>query len=763
MTEMMAQPKPKVALNNECSAVYNNTLYTYQAEAFQKLSLETGAEWATLTQGESLSNAVCVNVEPPDASKAALWIVGGTAGTDKYTGLQRYTYATGKWETITPVTAVTKNRINHAAVYLPGSDSLLVYAGSQDGGTGLSTQTFSIDASEPYAVLAYESDGAPPANGPTLLRWSDTEAVMIGGSDDNVQVMTFAADAGWTNSGATLATPLRTGTNKWHASLVTGSDGSKSLYTFDVTVAPNVANRTLIVDSHGAPVTGAVAVSKRWEDSRSQSRDTVSLSASSWPSYNSTYASSAIRTTSAAAESSDGKVIVSGGNMDDVICVFDESANSWLNATEMLVSDGDQAVLHASSTPTSTTASAISSTPTGTAAAATTAATAPESSDSSSQLSTDQILGIVLGCLGGSIVFLILVYCQIKKRKRRIDYIQAGHARRASGSSGNPEREGVAVATESFPRSPTNPKFMRSHQQQDSCSSMAIFAGKGAKVSMDGGSRPMYGLPGADSSSQMKSRIGGPIPTMAMPAIAGPPPLRLAPTARREEKGVSFTNDTYDPHAQSRLPVNQQEGTRRSSGWNRYWSGDSQALNILGYGANANTNNHNRNTGISEASQYSATGSALDPRRRRTQDSATVPPLTIDEPFEGPPRINRVNSASPTLSSHPSIISEGMSGRIQHSGLRPASADSNLSGYSSGVPASVRENWDPTVLSSRPWTGQRAASSMYSVNHFPMPPGSPVVLSPPPTRNVPNGISQQPQLAKGHTSDMSWLNLDLRR
>lgn len=767
----MGQPKPKVALDNECSAVYNNTLYAYQADAFQSLSLETGAVWATLDQGESVSDAVCVNVDSSDVSSAALWIVGGTGGSDGYKGLQRYTYATGKWESITPVTAVTENRINHGAIYLPGSDNIVVYAGSQDGTTGMSTQTFSINASAPYSVLAYESDGAPPATSPTLLRWSDSEAVMVGGSSTNVQVMTFAVGAGWTNSGATLATPLKTGTDKWHASLVTGSDGSKSLYTFDMTVAPNVANRTLIVDSHGAPVTDAVATTKRWETDPNERRSTT-LSASDWPSYNGTYASSAIRSNSAAAESSDGQVVLSGGNMDDVICIFNENANSWINATELLASDGAQKTLHASvsssSSSTTATATAVSSgSSTATAAAESTTAAAASSSKSSgssssaSGLSTDQTLGVVLGSIGGAIVFLILVYCQIKKRKRRIDYIQAGHARRASGSSGNPEKEGVAVATDSYPRSPTNPNFMRAHQHHDSFSSLAIFTGKTSQPPMDGGRRPSFGGAGLNKGSQLKNQISGPIPTMTMPAIAGPlPPLRSLAPGAREEKGVSFSNETLDPRAASRLPADLQEGVRRSSGWNRYWSGDSTALNILGYG----NNNPNRNTGVSEGSHYSTSGPAVttrndayvDPRNRRTQDSATVPPLNMPD---GPPRLSRVNSGSPTVSSHPSIISNGMAGHI---GNRPASANSSLSGYSSGVPASVQDNWDPTALSSRPWTGQRATSSMYSVNHFPIPPGSPGPMPPLP-RTTPSGVSQQPKLHTAHTSDMSWLNLDLRR
>lgn len=754
----MAQPKPKVALNNVCSSIYNNTLYTYQSDAFQSLSLESGAEWESLEQGESLSGATCVNVDSGTGTEPALWIVGGSGSSTNNTGLQRYIYSTGKWETINPVTKVTENRTNHGAIYLPGSNSIVVYSGSQDGSSGQSTQTFSISLSD-YSVLAYESDGAPPTSKPIMLRWSDSEAVMVGGSSDNKQVMLFESGTGWTNSGATLATALKTGTDGWHATLVTGSDGSKSLYTYDMTVSPNVANRTVVVDTHGAPVTDAVAITKRWEESSTPERRAV-LTESDWPTYNSTFASTATRSNSAAAESGDGTVVLSGGNMDDVICIFDQSSNSWVNATELLVASSDQKTLHASiaSSASSTTATATSSSAistetggseTNSTSGVVSTSSSSESSSSSSSLSTNQVLGAILGSIGGACVLLMLLYCQIKKRKTRQDFIKAGHARRSSGASGEPEKDGMAMASESFPRSPTNPTFMRGHQPKGSTasfSSMAILMGKSSKSSMEGGRRPSFGRQGADNNNkQFKSRISNPMPAMTAHNMRPLPPT-LVP-ASRDEKSVSFTHDTLDPRAAARVPADQQDGMRRSSGWNRYWSGESGALNILGYG-----NNANRNTVASEGSHYSSNGPAVDPRNRRTQDSATVPPLHVD----GRPRFNRVNSGSPTVSNYPSHLQDGMSGQIDH---RPASAGSDLSGYSSGIPASVQEAWDPTALSSRPWTGApRATSSMYSTNQFPMPP-TPTEQRPPMPRNYTSGISQQPQLATAHTSDMSWLNL----
>lgn len=754
MSDSAGQPKPKVALDNICSVVYNNTLYTYSADAFQSLSLEKGSAWKTLKQGEGVSGAACVG------SKTAFYVVGGTGGSSDYKGLQRYTYSTGTWDSIDPVVPVTQNRTDHGAVYLEGSDSIVVYAGSQAGDPNLSTQTFSISATEPYSVLAYQNEGAPPTSKPILLRWSDRQAAMVGGSATNTQVMLFTVGAGWSNSGATLASPLKTGTEQWQAVLVTGDDGSKNLITFDMSVSPNVANRTVLIDEHGAPVTKAAAVTKRSDDLRRSGREefgrrATALTQENWPSYNSTYASTAVRSNYAAAESDDGQVVLSGGNTDDVLCIFNAKSNSWVNATALLAEDDQKVLSVTSSSSSSSSATATSTTPSGTlfatlsptatpettAAAGGTTSTSTHSSSStstsSSGLGTNGILGVVLGSIGGAFVLLILLYCQIRKRKRTQDFIQAGHARRASGASERPEKEGMAIVTESYPRSPTNPTFMRSHQPKASTgsfSSMAILMGKGPKSSMEGGPRP------GSSNKQTKGMTGMQAPPMR-------PVPALAPDIR-EEKGVSFAADTAEPRQGLRVPADQQDGLRRSSGWNRYWSGDSAALNILGYGNGQQTN---RNTVASEGSHYSNNGPGIDPRYRMTKDSATVPPLNVDD---GRPRFSRVNSGSPTVSNYPAAVTQ------QHMSAEYSdrnSRDSDFSGYSSGIPASVQDTWDPTAAS-KPWTaGGRATSSMYS-NAFPMPP-TPSENRPPLPRNIPSGISQQPQLDRADTSDMSWLNI----
>lgn len=336
------------------------------------------------------------------------------------------------------------------------------------------------------------------------------------------------------------------------------------------------------------------------------------------------------------------------------------------------------------------------------------------------------------------------------------------------------------MATESFPRSPTNPTFARGHQQKGSTasySSMAILMGKMGqqKQSMDQ-PRPSIGARQVVQNSSpfakdFKTTISSPLPNMSEETYGdekflAPQRTYLAPEVR-EEKGVSFSADTVENQATPRLAANQQEGLRRSSGWNRYWSGDS-ALNALGYGG-APAKPTNRDTVASEGSHYSSTNNPSqnnlnvvhDPRHRITQDSATVPPLHVMP--DGRPRFNRVNSGSPTVETYSPRIRDGLSGEINND-RRPGSRDSDLSlsGYSSGIPQSVNDTWDPTAA--RPWgTTSMRASSTYSSHYastvFPMPP-VPAMQNPPvPRGHIPSGISQQPVLARAHTSDMSWLNL----
>lgn len=205
----MPVPTPEYPLEGSCSTLFNNTLYSYTYEAFQSLPLVRGAAWSELPKGVPVEGGVCVKSTPKNnTDAAALYIVGGTTNSSDYPGLQRFTFSKGVWETIRPTVAVTQNRLWHSAVYLNGSDSILVFAGTQDGVKLPSSQTFTIQASEPFGVTAYEAM-APPAIQPLLMQYSTSKAIYLGGSETNTKAMIFSPSNSWEDSNATLAEPKR--------------------------------------------------------------------------------------------------------------------------------------------------------------------------------------------------------------------------------------------------------------------------------------------------------------------------------------------------------------------------------------------------------------------------------------------------------------------------------------------------------------------------------------------------------------------------
>ncbi|KAB5536365.1 hypothetical protein GE09DRAFT_325428 [Coniochaeta sp. 2T2.1] len=742
----MSLPKPKVALDDICSVIHDNTLYTYSPNAFQALELTPGGNWTTLPQGEKVTGGVCVG------SDTGVYVVGGEGSNPDFQGLQKFTYATGKWESITLSAPVTQRRRRHGATYLQASDAILIYAGSQDGSESLSSQTFTIKASAPYTVLSYQS-AAPPSVRPILLPWSDREALLVGGSTTNKQVFLFRPDIAWFDSGASLAEPLEKDITAMKAALVTGDDQCKNLYTFDMTVSPNVVTRTVLINGQLQPVQNSPRIVTRSEEKR----DGHTLTFGDWPEYNATLAPKVTRSNFALAQDSDGLIVAAGGSDDDILCAFDGRENTWLNTTALLV---DQKVFAASISSTSSSSSTTSATPTSTslslatASATPTAAAAPiATQDNSTGLPTNALLGIIFGAVFGAALVLSLIYLCIRRKRNRQAYLEAGHLRRASGIS-SPEKDSIIYANDSITRGHPGAGVFRGHQQQqsgNSFSSMAILMGK---VNKDNHEHPPGGLKRnpsdqskRTSSSSMfnkafKSTISKPIPQMAETMANAPP--RQAPQSR-DEKGVAFTSNTNTSGQPRNLTGNaagggdKRDSTRRSSGWNRYWSGGS-ALNLLGFG-NGNAAAQNKRTTVesdrSSMSEYSNVS-----QHRRTQDSATVPPLNVYEPRAS---FSRVTRGSPTIAQYDKEVKEGMSGRIE----RPVSAVSDLSGYSSGIPASVHEAWDPTTMQ-KPWGTDRAPSSAYSSYATPPAPSAP----------LPTGVSRQPVLQKAvTTSDMSWLNL----
>ncbi|KAF7546359.1 hypothetical protein G7Z17_g8497 [Cylindrodendrum hubeiense] len=751
---------PPTSLDESCSVIYDNTLYSFSPAGFLSLSLSAGAEWESLKMGEAVTGAVCV-----DASSAGfLWVVGGTGGSDGYTGLQKYTYSTGEWTTVTPNELISKDLRWHGSTYIQESDAILVYAGSRDGVPAASSETWTIQASEPFNVNAHPGS-SHPAISPILLHWGTAEACFVGGDTSNIAVPIFNMVSGW-REGSTLAEPLAKDSSSIQAVIVDGSDNSRSLLTFDVSISPNEVRRFVVQDENSAIVSNSAAITKR------------DLTLSDWPEYNSTLAPTAARTKFAIAQT-DGQVVFSGGNADEPIAMFDTSENSWLNATQELTIAAQKIESESSSTASTKTRTSktkststrtksststktsdasstfatttLSSTATGSltlsdasaSATSTDAAAAAGSSGNDSGLSSNAVLGVTLGSILGflSVLLILLLFIRRKKKNQNQNQNDQGNHNRGLSSD-----EKAPMVFHNAPPGVAAPGHLIGHNPQmstESYSSMAILMGRAGKQKPSGLSRkPSHDTTRSSVSSmhkQLKATISKPIlQEMQHPALQN-----------QESRGVAFDPNVAEPRTRQPGPMDTEDGMRRSSGWNRYWSGGS-ALQILGFGG------PKRATGVSDdqSSHYSQTTQTQPQTRnpRVTQDSATVPPLNFD--FR--PEFNRVNSGSPVVEQYNKIpFKEGVAGKIE----RPSSKVSS-SGYSSGIPESVNDQWESNQ-SAKPWGAERATSSVYNPSFYF---GTPLSPSAVPSQNPPTGVSNQPQLAMAaQSSDMSWLNLGDRQ
>lgn len=746
----MPAPKPPASLDNSCTVIHDNTLYSFTPDAFLSIPLEDSAKWKKLQPGVQVTGASCVG------TPAGLYVVGGKSDVGDYPGLQKYTYSTGNWTTIPISEAQIKNRRWHSSTYIPADDVILLYGGSVGDAPSGSTTTFTIGASEPWTVRSYGSVLAPPAVSPILMSWSGADAAMIGGGTDpqNAKVWLFNPNAQWRDSGASLAAPLDKDTSSVQAVLLDGDDGSKSLYTFDLTQAPNRVNRYTLQDAKGVPVHASTRITARDVDG-AKSETKRGLSLSDWPKYNGTLAPTTTRQNFAVAQGPDGMVVFSGGNSESPLAIFNAKENGWVNVTALL-GDKTQTALTASTTTTSTlsTSTAFSSTSTlaSTSATSTSAATSsaaalpPAAPSTDSGPSSDAILGITLGTIAGFLALLGLILLLLRRHKKRHNHAETGQ--NGDSKPASPvEKDMLTPMKGTLPVKPQG--HFRGHYPQDSqesYSSMAILMGRMHKDKDKSGlsrkaSNDTFRSSTSSLHKQFKSKISKPIPQVsAYPALAA-----------QDDKGIAFDPSAAAPRPRNNnRPVDPQDGTRRSSGWNKYWSGGS-ALQILGFGGQ-----QKRNTLVSEPSSHYSEGTGTgtgtgtnNHASRATQDSATVPPLNFDRGLEGRPSVNSVNSGSPVVAQYNSKLpAEGMAGKIE----RPVSPVS--SGYSSGIPESINDAWDP--MEGRAWGADRAPSSAYTASYHygaSLTPSAAVA-------QPPSGVSKQPQLAMAATSsDMSWLNL----
>lgn len=575
----MASPEPPVAFKNHCSVIHDDTLYVYSPDAFQSLPLKKNATWNQEENGISVTGAVCVKGGiDGDSANTALYIVGGATNgsTSNYSGLQRYSFQDRKWQTITPMSAITANRVNHGATYLNASSAILIYSGSQNGNAGLSTETFLMLMYPPYRVQAYAST-APAVTKPFVLPWTEDKAVMIGGSATNQKVFTFHPDPGWVDLGVTLPNALPDPSIA-QCNIQTLGDGSKILQTYYVNQSPNLVTRNVLLNPGmvPAPYGQTIGDSQGSGSTRMRRRQ---LFQQNYPIYNSTNAPSEQRSNFALA-TSDGVVAIVGGDTNSSVAVFNSSGNSWVDNKALFGST--QNILTASVTSTSSSLPTSTSTPTLAATSSAVSSPAAAAGDNG-QSNGLAILGGVLGGICGLAAILIISLLWLRSVKRRRaaeaaknsngelpypnDKPRGGHAFEEAGS------QPLSQQAQPMGRSPV-PSTVVSEQD-----SLAMFGGKNnneksadpqAQVQSYGGSKlnPAHGtsnsMGGIFKSNKNTLNISKP----------------MLPDSADYQERPSADLDKAIPAGPPALPpvalVSQQKADQRKTdeGWAKYFSAD---------------------------------------------------------------------------------------------------------------------------------------------------------------------------------------------
>lgn len=729
----MSVPTPPVTLEGHCSIIHNNILYVYTSEAFLSLPLQVNGTWQELSQGQAVTGAVCLKGGTEgDNNRQSLYVVGGKTNSSDYSGLQRYSFDDAQWETIgTPGTSL-ENRTNHGAAYINSTSSIVVYAGSQDGSTALTTSTFLVSTVSPFEITSLNSQSALPMVSPVLLPWDESSAALLGGNSSTTSVFLFNSTTGWQDSGSYLAQALP---DNVKCALVSGSDGSKVLETFDMSTSPNTVTRVALLDAGGvnAPagqLVGTPSASSAAEQT-SATKTRRSLTLADYPVYNDTFASTVTRSSFSLAQDGNGLVVISGGSETDPLCVFDSSTNRWLNTTKIFHGDEVQQALNSASSTSSASSSATS-----TAAATTTAvssASAASSSTASSTSTSSSRTGTIIGATLGSIlgfaallivILLILRWLRLKKEKA------AGKGQ--NGQIQDKDRlsfqdrgiEPLARSAVPMARGPV-----------PSADSYAIMAGHAnTSRSLTTPTTSQHNL----FTEKTRSPLGA---VMSDRTESTPSPL--SPSERSWLDGPPPGDRTTD------------------EGWSKYFAGNkvSSLVDI----------NSRRSTASSDQTQSDYRNSAWPPV------TSGLAPLNLGILDDRTP-LGRVNTGSPSTE-HPDpskglFVQEGQSARISSAdsaSFVSDDADYDQDAYSSGIPASITEE--------RGWP--RPPSSNYTNSVYASTFIRDTLVAPSRSashsqRNDPNRakarvsstvIPEQypyddPQTRNNINSDMSWLNLN---
>ncbi|WPG99594.1 Hypothetical protein R9X50_00241200 [Acrodontium crateriforme] len=706
----MTVPTPPSALEGHCSAVHDEVLYVLSPDSFLSLPLKEGAEWSKEAQGQLVTGHACVNVVPDnDPSKALLYVIGGTTDDNNYSGLQRYSFADKTWESLSPTVGVLQGRTNHSAAYLPDSQSILVYAGSQPQFPSfLSSQTFLISTKEPYNIEAYTSE-APPTNVPILQGWNTSHAVMTGGSQDN-GIYTFGPSDGWQRFGTNLTHTLDPSAR---GSIIDGSDGSRVLQVFEMNVSPNVVSTIPLLDANGQPAATGQMVGGS-SSSRKRRRD---LTLNNWPAYNSSGAPTATRSDCSVSQNTDGIAVIAAGSTDVPVALFDPSKNSWVDADKFFNSKNQQP-LQPSGTSSSTSSATSVSEPSSTGLST-------ASSSSSSHSRTMRTLGITLGVLAGIAVFFILILLLFRLRRNNAKKANAHVDEKGDGRMSFADR-GASFMKEAGGQELAPPTQNR-YDVHDSRSSLAIIAGK-----FGGNRRNTATMNGQKQSFESTARLVR--DPHGLPLVSEPMEM-----VNMQEKG-SVDAATKSPRHSEAPPVayhnyganlttgDATKGVRkRSSGWSKYFASNTPTgPNGLSHIPSVYVKPQH----MSDASQYT-----IDRRASEISLQAPSPVAMVDGQ-----RLSHVATGSPAFSdsrklltndgNNAAIAARGQKGRIVDPNQKrrgSTGSDSRTISTDGSVLSSVltedyedggKRAWSPTRNPATNTTAPRPTSSNYTASVY---------------------------------------------
>lgn len=554
-----------MALKGHCSVIYNNTLYTYQPDAFQALELRVDGVWSQLPMGVSTNGSVCVQGSPNGVD--SLFIVGGSTdltdpSAEDYSGLQRYRFKDREWEQLKTSDPVAQERVGHSATYLTSTSSILVHAGSQDARPNMpSSQTFTVSALPPYTVLAHASNVQPLVQ-PLLLPFNTSHALMLGGSSYNRDLYTFSPSEHWRKFNVQLKDAVKNA-NEVQATISDLSDGSKLLELFDFSVSPTRISTLELVKAGGNSITSRSAQAQLQRSSRKRKRQTTQTER---PPYNSTLASKSTRFGFSLAQDPAGLVVVSGGVLDTTeypLLLFNQTGNEWIDPVQFFQKKSDsQEPTPTAFLPTILPSSSISS------------ISAPSHGGNSNTRPLTIVgatLGAVFGLAAIIIIVLLLFRClrtkdKSKKTRRTSEYALGDKQEMDLANRGAFMAEGdSSIVTDS------NHKPMDSSH---SVTSLAIMSGNARAGSSTRSKRGFFHKT-ADSGGSTKSFFSRTRPPLAPSPTPNPATVSPEPrTAPRTDTGWSryFANNSTLDLSQS--PVG---NTRHDSSRPTTYSSNSQS------------------------------------------------------------------------------------------------------------------------------------------------------------------------------------------